>query len=390
MPSHNNIQDDTIQATLPSNETNVTNGTSELKGLALIQSKASSYKDLEGRYNMKMVYKNFLASGMHTFLYGPSGSMKSTIVASIMLNKAFATEYKVHYWAFDTDPAFNMAFSKIATERKLTDNIMFIEDVTPADFHDGYKSVIDAKENLQNTVIVVDTYKFIASADVNDKKTNAKTMHFIKELCKLGACVVSLGHTNKDGKKNSGTAEMEQDSDAIMRIDAIDQDGSKIATIKKAGRIRFAYHTPITFKTATDQEQSEDMEQRSYDLISGIESQADFMDVESLVIATQMSEQDTELIELIQNTIATHTEPQKLTQLVEEIHGSDMNSGHSKKTITQKLHAYKGREWYFHKNPHSKKGILVSLSDNIQELVDSINESIQLAKPSEKNKNDVF
>ncbi|BCD62876.1 hypothetical protein NitYY0826_C1762 [Nitratiruptor sp. YY08-26] len=45
---------------------------------------------------------------------------------------------------------------------------------------------------------------------------------------------MSLGHTNKDGKLQSGTAEIEQDSDDIIKIEAI-TDGNKVQVeIKKS------------------------------------------------------------------------------------------------------------------------------------------------------------
>jgi hypothetical protein len=76
---------------------------------------------------------------------------------------------------------------------------------------------------------------------VNNKNANKKAMHFIKDVCKLGATFISLGHTNKDGKKQSGTAEIEQDSDALLQIDSagsIEDDSKIISTIQKGGRCR--------------------------------------------------------------------------------------------------------------------------------------------------------
>lgn len=66
-------------------------------------------------------------------------------------------------------------------------------------------------------------------------------MHFIKDVCKLGATFISLGHTNKDGKNQSGTAEIEQDSDALLKIDSIgsiEDESTIISTIQKGGRCR--------------------------------------------------------------------------------------------------------------------------------------------------------
>mgnify|MGYP000706314670 CR=1 FL=1 len=75
-------------------------------------------------------------------------------------------------------------------------------------------------------------------------------MHLIKEVCKLGATFISLGHTNKDGERYSGTAEIEQDSDGVLRIDGIDEANNQtVSTIKKGGRCRFdVKETSFTFK----------------------------------------------------------------------------------------------------------------------------------------------
>lgn len=79
---------------------------------------------------------------------------------------------------------------------------------------------------LWETVFILDTFKFL-SADVNHKNATKDAMHLIKEVCKLGATFISLGHTNKDGEKFSGTAEIEQDSDGVLRIDGIDEADNK-------------------------------------------------------------------------------------------------------------------------------------------------------------------
>ncbi len=64
-------------------------------------------------------------------------------------------------------------------------------------------------------------------------------MALIKKLCHdTGATFLSLGHTNKDGEKQSGTAEIEQDSDAIFRVDSITDGDTATSTIMPAGRCR--------------------------------------------------------------------------------------------------------------------------------------------------------
>ena len=100
---------------------------------------------------------------------------------------------------------------------------------------------------LDNVIVVLDTLKFLTS-DINNKNANKEAMHYIKSLCKLGAAWVSIGHTNKDGRRESGTAEIEQDSDGLLRIDSIIDGGKGIATIKKGGRCRWG-EPNITIET---------------------------------------------------------------------------------------------------------------------------------------------
>jgi predicted ATP-dependent serine protease len=187
---------------------------------------------------MKYVIDGLIVENYHTYLMGNAGAGKTTILLHLcfeMVQKG----YKVFY--FYLDGALNTA-SKVDEEierLEIEDNFNLLVDGTMNDYKEILEKFIATKSNLNKTVFILDTFKFL-SADVNHKNANKDAMHLIKEVCKLGATFISLGHTNKDGEKFSGTAEIEQDSDGVLRIDGIDEANDKtVSTIKKGGRCRF-------------------------------------------------------------------------------------------------------------------------------------------------------
>lgn len=198
--------------------------------------------------NMKYVIDGLIVENYHTYLMGNAGAGKTTILLHLcfeMVQKG----YKVYY--FYLDGALNTA-SKVDEEierLEIEDNFNLLVDGTMNDYKDILEKFIATKSNLDKTVFILDTFKFL-SADVNHKNANKEAMHLIKEVCKLGATFISLGHTNKDGAKFSGTAEIEQDSDGVLRIDGIDEANNQtVSTIKKGGRCRFdVKETSFTFR----------------------------------------------------------------------------------------------------------------------------------------------
>lgn len=129
--------------------------------------------------------------------------------------------------AFDMFEALNLNHRITITDSGTTDEYM-----------SEMQKHINNKDDLSNIVFIFDTFKYMTN-DINNKNANKKAMAFIKELCHITGCsFLSLGHTNKDGRNQSGTAEIEQDSDAIFRIDTVDNQDKSISTITPAGRVR--------------------------------------------------------------------------------------------------------------------------------------------------------
>jgi hypothetical protein len=189
--------------------------------------------------------------GHHTVLFASSGSFKTTFVTALCMQALEASEaLECHYWGFDVSPDYVAAVVGIDHER-----FSLFTNETVAEMEDLYIEHINNDVRLDNTIIVLDTYKFLSS-DVNNKNANKKAMHFIKDVCKLGAAWISIHHSNKDNKRESGTAEIEQDCDALLRIDTV-VDGSKaIANIKNGGRVRWG-ETNITIQTVISEDDKE-------------------------------------------------------------------------------------------------------------------------------------
>ena len=196
---------------------------------------------IDDRKNQHVLFKSLLVERMHTFLYGASGSNKTTVIAWVIGEVLINFDDKIcQFWSFDAAQDHETSiFNYMKTKDLHEDRYQIITGATSADFFSHYEKAIKVGSNLSDLVVVIDTFKFITE-NVNDKNANKKAMHFIKELLALGATVLSIGHSNKDGIKQSGTAEIEQDSDGVLRIDReVKTNGDVILSISKGGRVRF-------------------------------------------------------------------------------------------------------------------------------------------------------
>jgi len=187
--------------------------------------------------NMRFVIDGLFVENYHTYVFGAAGAGKTTILLHLcfeMVDKG----YTVYYFYLDGALATAANVDEEIEKRDISDKFNLLIDGTMLDYTTILKAFIAQKADLRKTVFVLDTFKFLTT-DIQVKNANKDAMHFIKEVNKLGATFISLGHTNKNGENNSGTAEIEQDSDGLLRIDGLFNGIENISTIKRGGRCRF-------------------------------------------------------------------------------------------------------------------------------------------------------
>lgn len=223
----------------------------------------------------------------------------------------------MHYWGLDVSPPYSQAVVNEIDHPRFS----LFENQTISDLKEFYADHIKSETRLDNTIIVLDTFKFLSN-DINGKNANKDAMHFIKSICKLGAAWVSLGHTNKDGKSHSGTAEIEQDSDALLRIDSIIENGKAIANIKKAGRCRWG-ETNISLETVISEE---DKDQPHLFWMNAIINTRviEAIDIEKMKAAQKKAPQLEIIAEIISRHHADHSQPINKTKLIEAMKNNEL------------------------------------------------------------------
>lgn len=343
---------------------------SRLLQFALTKEKAREMR------NIKTLIPNLLAERHHTHLFGAAGSLKSSVTAKLMVDLA-KRGYKIHYWGFDTNVGFNSALLEIIEDEGLspTDDFLLLVGATVRDFYEYYQATIATKEDLDDVVIVIDTYKFIVG-NINDKKENAKAMHFIKDLQRLGATILSLGHTNKDGKLQSGTAEIEQDSDGLFKIEAITDGETVQVEIKKAGRVRFAYEKSLLFSTKVVKDGDEVLRWKKF--LANIEPVDDDLDIEELRKAKEQEEKDKHLIQGVQALLRSQGGSLMQKDILRMLKEDDDFAGYGKDRILALLNNphYVGKYWRVERRGERNHIKEYHLIDTTQRVVDRIKERL--------------
>ena len=216
-----------------------------------LKGKRMSRADRERALHMFFFLDKILPRGFHIIIYGAAGSGKTTIVLHLMkelLEKH--GEAEVYYLYLDGQLGMAATYEQHIEEVGLNDRYSIITDGTADELMIVIEDLVSESKNPENIVIVLDTLKYL-NPDIISKSNNAKVLHRIKALTGKGATFISLHHTNKDGENFAGTAEIEQDSDALLKLVTMDgeEEHTKVSTLKEGGRVRYFFEEQsFTFK----------------------------------------------------------------------------------------------------------------------------------------------
>jgi len=186
----------------------------------------------------RVLFDGTIVHGLCHFFAGDAGAGKTTLLMHITkeILKANPDMKAVMYYIDGTLKMAKAQFDNIE-EQGLSDRFNIDLDTKSEDIDTLFDQMIEDEEDLSDEILIYDTFKY-ATSDINNKSSNKKALAKFKELTKLGATVILLGHTNKDGQNHSGTAEIEQDTDALFRIRAFEEGTKKVSTIDEGGRCR--------------------------------------------------------------------------------------------------------------------------------------------------------
>ncbi len=307
---------------------------------------------------MKYIIDGLIVEKFHTYILGKAGSGKTTVLLNLgfqMVEKG----YTVYFFYLDGELSQASKIDEAIEQRQMKDKYHLLVDGTMPEYENILKELIKAKADLNKTIFVLDTFKFLTD-DINNKNANKKAMHLIKEVTKLGATFISLGHTNKDGQNFSGTAEIEQDSDAVLRIDASFNDSLIYATIKRDGRCRC------------------DIKAKSFTFTGGdamsVTQLDEVMDIESENQKQEAENKDKFFIDETKRILRLNPfmlQKDLLSQL-------DENLGIAKTQITKKLKMYDGKHWDRVQAKEASNGYNYTVKDEaFSGLIESIKNSIK-------------
>jgi energy-coupling factor transporter ATP-binding protein EcfA2 len=232
-----------------------------------LKSRRMNQEDRERALHMFFFIDHLIPSGFHIVLYGAAGSGKTTVI--LYLCAQIAIHYHdVEIYYLYLDGQLNMAagYEELLEEENLLDRYNIITEGNADEMLSEIEALVEEEGTVpENLVIVLDTLKFLNRSILN-KDANAKVMHRIKALTNKGVTFITLHHTNKDGENFAGTAEIEQDSDALLKIETTDaeEEHMKISTIKAGGRVRFFFQ-PQSFRFKQGDPTSVEMLERPVD-----------------------------------------------------------------------------------------------------------------------------
>ena len=325
-----------------------------------LKGKRMSREDRERALHMYFFLENILPRGFHIIIYGAAGSGKTTIVLHLM--KQLLLEHddaEVYYLYLDGQLGMAANYEQHLEDEGLDDRYSIITDGTAEELMSSVEELVEESKSPEKIVIVLDTLKYL-NPDIISKSTNAKVLHRIKALTSKGVTFISLHHTNKDGENFAGTAEIEQDSDALLKLVTMDGDEehTKISTLKEGGRVRYFFEEQsFTFKKG---------DPASVEMIAG--------QVDTDKLAQQ--KKDSYLITIIKGILTSKGSISKseLEGLVKE----DDDFDGSNKELKNILKRYIDTHWKIHKTGERNHIHMYSVIDTVSKSIAAIQERISV------------
>lgn len=280
------------------------------------------------RIGLPFLIDGLIKKGYHTILYGNSGTNKTSVTMSFCIDIIRDNpEMEILYCLLDGSDEIAIQLEEAAPE-----HVTVVSDTTSGEIISLLTETMK-QENLDNLVIVFDTYKKFQEM-VNDKGSNTRFLKLVRRFVNAGATVLSIAHTNKDKASFSGTAEMEQDTDGMIRFDAIEDiehPGYKLVSLSQEERCRWEF-VEATFRTPAIPTINNVVRVEYLDLKRYQNEDSDTHDIEEIKVL------------LGNNDFKTVAELLKAVQ---------SNLGLSTREAKKMLNNYDGRQWFSSNDKHN-------------------------------------
>ncbi len=350
---------------LVTNDSQVTSDNSDnaiipLSAKEKLKGKRMSREDRERALHMYFFLENILPRGFHIIIYGAAGSGKTTIVLHLMKQLLMEhEEAEVYYLYLDGQLGMAANYAQHLEDKGLADRYNILTDGTANELMVVVEELVAESKKPENLIFVLDTLKYLIP-DILCKSANAKALHRVKGITGKGATFISLHHTNKDGKNFAGTAEVEQDSDALLKLVTMDgiEEHTKISTLKEGGRVRYFFkEQSFTFKKGDP---------------SSVEAVDGQIDTEKLA----QEKQDFYLIIIIKGilTLKSSISKSELEGLVKEDDGFDG----SNKELKSILKRYVNIHWKIQRAGDRNHTHMYSVIDTASKSITSIQSQISV------------
>lgn len=191
----------------------------------------------------RYITEDLIKEGQIVTVYGNAGAGKTSLILHFATRWIEDFHKQVLYVNMDGDNPMTTPLQEVYGERFINIGKGSSSAVIP-------RLIAINSKTLSQTVLIFDTYKKFTS-DVNNKGANVALFEQLRQLQSKGASIIMLAHTNKDKKSHSGTADIEQDGDAMLRVSGASDGDTLTVSIKQGGRTRWEV-TPKTFSMTID------------------------------------------------------------------------------------------------------------------------------------------